>query len=186
MALKTWCVLLAALLGGCAPTREARVPELSLQGTRGARPRLVDPTARFTVIEFFSAHCPCQTQHDARLAALYAKYAPLGVSFVAVDSEAEASVERDRAEAVRRGYPYPIVIDSEGRVARALHADYATYVVLVDAKRQRLFRGGIDSDRSHLRDDATPYLADALADAVAGRLLRRVEAKTLGCALMLK
>ena len=186
MALKAWSVLVIALLSACTPTREARVPEWPLLGTDGARRLLVDPSARFTVIEFFSAHCPCQAQHDARLASLFAKYAPLGVSFVAVDSEAEACLQRDHTEALRRGYSYPIVIDPEGLVARALHADYATYVVLVDAQRRVLFRGGIDSDRSHLRGDATRYLAEALEDAVADRPMRRREAKTLGCALMLK
>lgn len=185
MALKKWA-LLSAIFCACSSAPSARFPEQPLLGTDGARRTLVDPSARFTVIEFFSAHCPCQAEHDARLAALHAKYSPLGVSFVAVDSEADASPARDRAEAQRRGYPYPLLIDSEGTVAGALHAEYATYVVLVDRERRILFRGGIDSDRSHLRDDATLYLAEALADLVAGHPVRRAEAKALGCSLMLK
>ncbi len=146
---------------------------------------LVDPNAKITVVEFFSIHCPCQAKHDERLRALASAYAPRGVSFVAVDSEVGATVERDRNEATRRGYPYPILIDAHGEVARALDADYATYSVLVDANGRVPYSGGIDSDKSHLRDDATPYLRDAIDDALARRPMRRREAKTLGCSLEL-
>jgi hypothetical protein len=107
------------------------------------------------------------------------------VSFVAVDSEVGASVERDRNEATRRAYPYPILIDDHGTVARAYGADYATYSVLVDAGGHILYSGGIDSDKSHLRDDATPFLRDAIDDVLAGGPMRRTEAKALGCSLEL-
>ncbi len=186
MALKLWSALFSALLCACANPREARVPEATFTNSEGARARLLDRNARFTVLEFFSAHCPCQTQHDARLAALHARYAPRGVAFLAIDSEADATIERDRAEVARRNYPYAIMVDPEGIAARSLRANYATYVVLVDSQGRVLFRGGIDSDRSHLTADATPYLANALADAVAGRPVQRAEAKTLGCSLMLR
>jgi hypothetical protein len=147
---------------------------------------VANPAARFTVVEFFSAHCPCQAVHDARLAVLARTYGPRGVTFVAVDSEADASLERDQREAEQRGYPYPILLDPEGSIARALHADYATYTVLLDARQQILFRGGIDGDRTHLHADATPYLKNALDDALAGRPIQVPEAKTLGCSLMLE
>ena len=70
--------------------------------------------------------------------------------------------------------------------ARALKADYATYSLLLDRTGQVLFRGGIDSDQTHLRDDATPYLQNAIDDALAGRPIRLSEASTLGCSLVIK
>jgi hypothetical protein len=167
---------IALLLASCAPAKTpASFPNQSLAGTDGAAHALVDPNAKLTVVEFFSIHCPCQREHDARLRALASAYAARGVTFVAVDSEVGANVERDRNEAQRRAYPYPILID----------ADYATYSVLVDHDGQVLYSGGIDSDKSHLQDDATPFLRDAIDDALAGRPMRRTEAKALGCSLEL-
>jgi hypothetical protein len=78
------------------------------------------------------------------------------------------------------------LVDPEGRAARARKADYATYSLLLDRTGRVLYRGGIDSDRTHLRDDAIPYLRDAIDDAVAKRPLRLPEAKTLGCSLVLR
>ncbi|HEY4156712.1 MAG TPA: hypothetical protein VGM29_01400, partial [Polyangiaceae bacterium] len=132
MALTKWAFV-AGMFIACAPSRAAEVPSSSFDDTAGARRALIDPAARFTVIEFFSAHCPCQAVHDARLAALAKKYRASSVSFVAVDSEAGVNLVTDRAEALRRGYEYPILLDPHARAARALHADYATYTVVVDA-----------------------------------------------------
>ncbi len=43
----------------------------------------------------------------------------------------------------------------------------------------------IDSDRTHLQDDAKPYLRRALEDVTAGRAVREAETKAMGCALNL-
>ena len=179
-------LVLCLVLSACAPAREPHSVIGEFPGTDGDSHPLIDPTAAFTVVEFFSAHCPCQAKHDERLRALAASYRNHGVSFVAVDSEADATLSRDTVEAARRGYPFVILVDPEGRAARALKADYATYSLLLDPTGRVLYRGGIDSDRTHLRDDAIPYLRDALDDAIAKRPLRLPEAKTLGCSLVLR
>ena len=179
-----WAWLGLALLGCGA----ARAPESlggRLPGTDGRSHEIVDASANFTLIEFFSAHCPCQAQHDARLLALAERYQGRGVAFVVIDSELDATLTRDATEAQRRGYPYPILVDPTGSAARQLKAEYATYSLLIARGGQVLFRGGIDSDRSHLRDDRARYLQDAIDDALAEMPVRKARADTLGCALML-
>jgi hypothetical protein len=156
--------------------------------TPGPRVAAVDPSALpsrapWTVLVFFSPTCHCLAEHEARLRALYEAYHPRGVQFFMVDSEVRGSPDRDEAEARRRGYPFPIVRDNGATLATELGAEYATYSVVLDADGHIRYDGGIDSDKNHLHDDATPYLQDALDDLLAGRPPRRPEAKTLGCAL---
>ncbi len=139
--------------------------------------------APLTVIVFFSRECHCLTQHDGRLRDLYASYHPRGVAFAMVDSEVGAAPDIDAAEATRRGYLFPIFIDRGAHLADALDAQYATYSVIVNGEGRVLYRGGIDSDKTHLRDSSTPYLRDALDDLLAGRPPRLAVAKTLGCSL---
>jgi len=103
---------------------------------------------------------------------------------VAVDSEADATLERDRREAARRGYEYPILVDPEGAIAWTFQAEYATYAVILDRAGRVLYRGGIDSDRTHASVDATPYLAQACADLLAGHAVKTPIAEVLGCTLM--
>ena len=63
---------------------------------------------------------------------------------------------------------------------------YAGYAVVLDRDGSVRYRGGIDEDRVRMRDDATPYLSDALSDLLAGKTPRVAETKTLGCALRLR
>lgn len=182
-------LLTVATLSACAGSggAEPRVPTVSSaetrKGTDGADHALVAPGAKLTVIEFFSHHCPCQEAHDPRLLELAKTYAPRGVAFYAVDSETGASVERDQKELTARGYPYPLLIDGGGKLARAVGATYATYTVVLDAQGHVIYGGGIDTDKSHLTSDSTPYLKNAIEDGLAGTKVRTPRTEAFGCAL---
>lgn len=75
------------------------------------------------------------------------------------------------------------------RVARtafgsnALGAELASYSVVLDAERRVRYHGGIDSDKSHLDDDAQLYLQNAIDDLLASRSPRVEQGEALGCAL---
>jgi hypothetical protein len=104
------------------------------------------------------------------------------VKVLVVDSEVSATTAAD-AEAVReRGLP-AITLDPGAKLADALDAEYATYTVVFDDHGKVRYRGGIDTDKNVLHDDAAPFLRDALDDLLAGREPRRAEGKALGCAL---
>jgi hypothetical protein len=162
-----------------------RMPNAPLIGPHGESlgVRGLSELAPLTVLVFFSPDCDSLTLHDARLRALAAAYHPRGVQLFMIDSERRGSLERDAAEARRRAYGFPILLDRGARVADLLGAEYATFAVVLDSTGRVRYRGGIDSDRMYLHDDATTYLADALDDLLASREPRVTEAKALGCAL---
>lgn len=178
-------VALGASLLACAAVRApSALPSLSLLDTAGGVTRLPDDLARspLTVVVFYGDHCPCFRVHEARLRDLSREVLPRGVRVILVDSEISASVERDERAATERGLP-AIALDPGARLADALGADYATFSVVLDANGRVRYRGGIDSDKERLHEDATPYLRDALEDLLAGRDPRVPEGKALGCAL---
>jgi hypothetical protein len=139
--------------------------------------------APITVLVFFSPRCHCLAAHEPRLLALHARYQGRGVQFFMVDSEKDAGSAGDEAEARRRGYPFPILLDRGGTIAERLGAEYAAYSVVLDAAGAVRYHGGIDSDRITLHEDATPYLKWAVDDLLASRTPRLAEGKALGCAL---
>ena len=141
------------------------------------------PPYRFTVLVFFSKHCHCLAAHDERLRRMYARYRLSGVQFFAVDSEVTADVARDREEAEQRSYPFPILIDPMGRLARTLGVLSAGHAVVLNGRGEVAYEGGIDSDKVHLHDDATPFLSNALDDLLADRAPRVAVTDTPGCAL---
>jgi peroxiredoxin len=188
----TRAVLLLAISGwiaACAPPPRppARLPEATLLASDGPRrlAEIVRP-GRVTVIVFFSADCPCQAAHDARLRDLFAAYQGRGVDIVAVDSEAGASPDRAEKERKARAYPFPILADPKGALADALGAEFATYTVVVDAQGSVRYRGGIDSDKTHLTGGASLWVRDAVDRLLAGASPDPAEAEALGCALRRK
>ncbi len=179
--------LMTLALAACAPalTPTPRWQDVSLSATSGQiaiYPRDF-AASKFTVFVFFAKGCPCFGMHEARLRDLVDKFGSRGVRFVIVDSERGRTTTDDAAEAQKRNLPGPVFIDPGAKLASLVGAVYATYTVVVDANGDVKYRGGIDSDKSHLRDDRAQYLAEALDDLTAGRTPRRAETKTLGCAL---
>jgi peroxiredoxin len=183
--LVAWLLICASVCACGRPAIPAAAPSASLVDESGATQSFRELAARapFTVVVFFSASCPVQVAHDERLRALYDRYHARGVQFLAVDSEVGATPERDAGEAKSRGYAFPIWIDRGAAFADAMHAEYATFTVVVDRDGRVRYAGGIDSDRAKLHDDARVYVADALDDLLAGREPRQASGKTLGCAL---
>jgi hypothetical protein len=177
-------VALGIVLAACASSPPARsLDGLTLLGADGpisARDLVRD--APITALVFFSAHCACQAAHDDRLRALMARFAGR-VRFVLVDSEVDAAPDREAREAERRGYPSAPLVDRGGELARRFGAEVATFAVVLDRDGRVHYAGGIDSDRVHLSTDATPYLADALLDLLAGKEPRTPSSKAAGCAL---
>ncbi len=184
-ALASILVLLA--LSGCA--RGARTGSLvaprTLAATDGATHAILPAEGgpRLTVLVFSAWHCPCQAAHDARLGELTARYQPRGVTFYAVDSEVGGSLAEDAAQAQKRGYAFPVLLDPGASLARALHAEFATETFVLDRRGTVLYHGGLDSDATRLKGGASPYLENALEDLLAGRPPRMAETKALGCAL---
>jgi hypothetical protein len=180
-ALSAMIAVLVVSSCGCATARGA-VPD-RLRGTDDAVHELAPTGAdAYTVLIFFSADCHVLDAHDDRILHLVAEFAPRGVRFFAVDPEPNAA-RRDRVEARRRGYPFPILADEGATAARAFGADFAGLAIVLDRDRRVVYRGGIDSDRTRLTDDAAPYLEHALIDLLDGRPPRENATKVMGCAL---
>jgi hypothetical protein len=180
--------LAAIVAGGCATSRPGGLAAASSFPLIGPGREAIDAgrligAAPFTVLVFFSPDCRYLDAHEARLRALFEADGPRGVQFAFVDSEVRGSPERDAEEGRRHGYPFPIFEDPRGRLADAVGAEFAGYVVVLDPAGRVHYRGGIDSDRTTLHDDADSYLKDAL-DALLGHGEPRItEGKALGCAL---
>jgi peroxiredoxin len=176
--------LASVLVLACATTKSVTPAPDRLRGTDDVVHELAPSGAdAYSVLIFFSAGCHVLEAHDERIAHLYAEFAPRGVRFLAIDPETNATLSRDRDEARRRGYRFPILLDQGATLARAFGADFAGLAIVLDRSAHVVYRGGIDSDRAHLTDDAAPYLQHALADLLEGKPPRDNGTKVMGCAL---
>ena len=185
MVLKKAIFAAFLMLAACRPAQPAAVPPLVLVDSAGTTTNIAADLSKskLTVVVFYADHCPCFRVHEARIAKLQNDYRAEGVRVIVVDSELEATAERDAKAAAECGMA-PIVLDPGARLANALGAEYATFTVVIDADGRVRYRGGLDSDKNTLHDDAKPFVRDAIGDLLAGHDPRVPEGKTLGCSLM--
>lgn len=169
-------------------TSASHALNLRLVGAEGREQSLdqVLQHARYTVVVFFSHTCPCVRAHDARVVQIARDYEAQGVQVIMVDSEVGASAARARREQEERGYPFPILVDEDGALAEALRARYASQAVILDVRGAELYAGGIDSDKNFLRDNANPYLRNALNAILRGKPVPGGDHRALGCGLRLR
>lgn len=136
------------------------------------------------VLYFVTAKCPLVLRYLPRVGEIAAKYAPLGVQFVAVNVAPGDSVRDTAAQSVEYGIGFPFVKDLDGSVARAVGVDRTACAVVLDGERHLLYRGRIDSQYRYSGVRPTTGrrdLVEALDDLVAGRPVRVAETEWEGC-----
>lgn len=184
MVMRASLALLLSLIFA-APAQAAPALDWKFPATDGTSRSLREHqgNARYLVVTFFSATCPCQALHDPRLLDLHRDFADRGVAFVSVDSEADSSLDRDREAASARGYPFPILSDPQGKLADAFGAKVATHTVVLDVKGAVVYSGGIDSDRVRPTPEARQWLRLSLERLLRGKPADDKDSKAFGCYL---
>ncbi|MBX3233763.1 MAG: redoxin domain-containing protein [Labilithrix sp.] len=178
--------LLACSHAGTAPPAAAPLAGTFTFGTEAGTEESLDALlakSRYSVFLFFTADCPVQKAHDARMRATVAKYAPQGVAFYAVASETGIDIAAERAEAKRRAIDMPLLEDKNAVFADALKVEYSTHVVLFEPSRAIRYSGAEDSERVHLTPSGTLHLDRALDAVLAGKEPPVTTAEPLGCPL---
>lgn len=176
-------LVLFSLSIACGPKPMPSVDTaLTLEGSDGRAHVLSEELARrdITVLMFYSTWCPSVKAHRARVAELVRRYEPRGVKIYWVHSNDGAEPARDAQLAKEQ--PIPLLTDADGKLARKLGVEYATHSVILDRHGDVRYSGAFDSDKHHMRTDATPHLANAIDDVLAGRQPARGP-EPLGCPL---
>jgi peroxiredoxin len=110
------------------------------------------PEARALVVAFLSNQCPHVRHLADALADLARDLEPrglqvLGVNPLEADDEPDEAPAEVAAEALRRGYIFPYLIDQTQRVAKAYGAVCTPDFYLFDARRSLVYHGRFDETR---------------------------------------
>ncbi|MBL9088973.1 MAG: redoxin domain-containing protein [Planctomycetia bacterium] len=132
-----------------------------------------------TVLYFWSVDCPCVDALEIRLKKTIAKYAPLGVEFIAVDSHPDDTRDQVFEKMGRiRATDYRMLLDPKQDVIKRAGARTATEIVILDAERRIRYRGSFDDDFIKPKQE---YLGPALDAILQGRDPVPAETKPYGC-----
>ncbi|MDE0313523.1 MAG: redoxin domain-containing protein [Candidatus Poribacteria bacterium] len=136
------------------------------------------------VFMFLSTECPVAQRYTMRLKRMNAEFAEKHVTIVGVYSNENDSVDDVKAYMTRTEFPFLIVKDTDGGLARHLGATMTPQAHLVDTSGVLRYRGSIDDNRYETRIKHH-YLKDALVAILDGKLVPVKETAAFGCTIHL-
>ncbi|HKS16096.1 MAG TPA: redoxin domain-containing protein [Planctomycetota bacterium] len=176
-------LVLAVLCVGASAPRNEKAQDFTLNDPAGKAHTLYGlKDSKATVLVFLGIECPMVARYGARLADLHAAWAPKGVSFLGIHSNAGETAEAVAAHAKRSGYSFPVLLDPRRKTADGLKVDITPTAVVLDAAFFVKYRGAIDDHKSEDRVKSR-YLSDAIASVVEGRDVAVAETTPVGCAI---
>jgi peroxiredoxin/mono/diheme cytochrome c family protein len=162
-----------------------KVPNFQLRDARGHTVSLGDfRDKKAVVVIFIGTECPISNGFLPRLQELHREFAPRGVQFLAVNSNALDSAD-DVAEHARKfAIPFPVLKDEDNRVADDFAARRTPQAFVLDRSNIIRYSGRID-DRfgmGYQRPRPTRNdLADAIAQLLDGKPITQPSTLVAGC-----
>lgn len=165
----------------------AQPPEFSLPATDGKTYSIADfADAKVLVVFFTCNHCPYVLGSDELTRASAEKYAPRGVTFVAINSnDTEVHPDDDFDHMVKRmeeqKFPWVYLRDESQDVARAYGALRTPHFYVFDSDRNLVYTGrGVDSPKDPEKNTVND-LDRALEEVVSGKPVSVPLTNPIGC-----
>ena len=177
-----------------APSLGAPAPEFRADDETGRIRSLGEFRGKVVVLEWTSDACPFSHKHydSGNMQRLQAKARRSGVVWFTVMTAPPASAEYMTPAEVRawrrkvHSRATAVLIDSDGRLARAYEAKTTPHMFVIDPTGRLVYMGGIDdrpyTDPKSLKG-ADNYVADALADLAAHRPIAHPVTRPYGCSV---
>ncbi len=136
------------------------------------------------VFVFLSTECPVAQRYAMRLKRMHTEFSNKHVTFVGVYSNENDSVDDVKAYLARAEYPFLIVKDTDGSLARHIGATMTPQAHLIDTSGVLRYRGSIDDNRYETRIKHR-YLKDALVALLNAKPVPVKETAAFGCTIHL-
>lgn len=165
----------------------ARAPDFTLPGVDGKDWSLADfATSRVLVLVFSCNHCPYVVGSEERMIAFAKDYAEQGVSFVAINSNAESTYADDSlahmVERVReRGFNFPYLHDATQEAALSYGALRTPHYFVFGSTRELQYTGRMDDSPRNAAQATTRELRDAVDSILLGQDVEQPLTNPLGC-----
>jgi thiol-disulfide isomerase/thioredoxin len=146
------------------------------------------PNAKGFIVVFTCNHCPFAKLYSKRFIALQNKYSVLGIPLIAINAMDTLVYEEEgmpnmAAFALKEGFNFPYLADFSQTVALNFRAERTPVAYLIWKVGVQLivkYAGAIDSNGAE-PEKATPYLENAIKEALAGKKITLPKSASVGC-----
>jgi peroxiredoxin len=144
---------------------------------------------RAVAVLFIATQCPVSNAYNERMEALHKAYAKKGIQFVGINSNRQEPVAEIVDHAKKHGLTFPILKDTDNKIADLYHASVTPEVFLLEAQKNGKgpqfvlrYHGWID-DRQDESKITSRDFQTALDAFLAGKDVPKAETKAFGCAI---
>lgn len=158
------------------------VADFTLQTTKGQNVSFNQIKGNLTVLMFIATQCPVSNSYNERMNALYRDYAPRGVKFVGINSNATEPAAEVESHAAKHGFGFSVYKDNNNVVADRFGAQVTPEIFLINRDGVIIYHGSID-DSQNPANIKSQSLRLALDAALAGRPIEKASTKAFGCSI---
>jgi len=155
-------------------------PDFKLKDALGKVHSLSEHKGRIVVLEWTNKECPYVVAHHEKQKTTqkaYAKYAPKGVIWLAVDTTSWCKPEANRVWSATHRIAYPILHDPTGEVGHMYGAKTTPHMFVINKDGTLVYAGAIDDRKGE------NYVTAALDALLAGKAPPKSETKPYGCSV---
>jgi peroxiredoxin len=189
----TMCVALLALTGpsvaGDGVTVGDQAPAFTLFDTAGNEVSVSDYEGKVVVLEWLNPDCPFVQRHykAGTMKDLATKYGAQGVVWLTINSTKYMDGAANAKFRAANDLPYPILVDQSGQVGHLYGAMTTPHMYVIDGGGRLVYMGAIDDDpRGNTDGPANNYVAAALDEVLANKVVTTAETKPYGCSVKYK
>lgn len=160
-----------------------KVQSFTLKDYEGKSHSLSDyKDSKAIVVMFIATQCPVSNDYNSRMVALYKDYQPKGVSFLAINSNKQESVEEISQHAKKHGFQFPVLKDPDNFIADKFKAQVTPEIFVLNSNFEVLYHGRID-DSQRENEIKIHDLRNALDEILAGKTVSKPVTKAFGCTI---
>lgn len=162
-------------------------PEFMLTSYDGKSVRLSDYKDKIVVLEWFNYECPFVKHHYEQagtMTKLAEKYKDKNVVWLAINSTAHQTTDKNREFAQKYEIGYPILDDRTGKTGHAYGAKTTPHMFIIDGEGMIVYAGAIDnSPLGKVKENVVNYVDQALNELTSGKSVTIANTKPYGCSV---
>jgi peroxiredoxin len=138
---------------------------------------------KIVVLEWTNPECPFVQAHYQKhtMTNLAAKYAPQGVTWLAVNSSHDVTNDFNKKWATDQKISYPILNDASGATGHAYGATNTPNMFIIGKDGTLLYKGAIDNNPNDDQTSPINYVDRALSETLAGKPVSIPMTTPYGC-----
>ncbi len=166
------------------PAIGAPAPDFELTDIDGKTHKLAELKDKIVVLEWWNQDCPACQAATPTMIETSRKLGEKGIVWIAVDSTHYQTADKNKAFRDSKSLPYPIAMDTDGKVGRAYGAKTTPHMFVIN-KGVLAYSGAIDNGAFGKPGDRV-YVAEAVEELLAGKPVTLAETKPYGCSVKYK